>query len=253
MKTFKFLSLVLFGSLLIFNSCDALDEIKDDIDDIQEELVLYGQSQGILIGSTGAYKITYGDAGVTGTVLFDGITYNINSSQPLFEGYARNLETDGDLSIVYDPANNPSFSFYLTGHDIMNSQVDNSSSVRLYNGEEFYRYFENGGTEYESYTATLNLVISDNSFSILIKDEACSACDDLDETPYFLEGVIVNESDSQITFKALREGYGNSALEEIPENDQEEVTLNKTENGGLTYEDSGEDYDLTVNLNLINL
>ncbi len=150
-KLLPFLSIC----LLIFTACD-----KEDTTPTSEESYYVDDYSGVLVGSTGAYKLHLTENDVTAKIVFDGTTYNLSSGSPLLIGGNVKL-TDGTVSMELNDYNGyiePKFT--IPNHTIL-------STITLSNpnnpNRDYIGWSENYRDGVKVYRTTMNLVLSDNN------------------------------------------------------------------------------------------
>lgn len=92
---------------------------------------------GVLVGSTGAYKAVFSASGSRATILFDGTTYELTSTETLKKGETLGL-TDGTVKLTIKTdadGKNPELSFDIPGHTITAVVVEETALTENYIGE----------------------------------------------------------------------------------------------------------------------
>lgn len=149
---------ILSGLLFVMISCNA-----DNESNLQKENFDTRTYSGVLIGSTGAYKLNISRSGIGASVLFDGNTYTFSSSESLENEQSLNLN-DGTVSLTIEVdsnGNNPEVAFTIPGHTIQSTIVlsNPTNPNQNYIGVK-QRVTQNGTKIYES---TFNLTLYDGN------------------------------------------------------------------------------------------
>ncbi|HTG56894.1 MAG TPA: hypothetical protein VL943_11535, partial [Niabella sp.] len=160
MKKIVTLSL-LFLSLLLISCEKDKDEPNPDI--------VTGNYSGIIVGSTGAYQIKITESGATGTLIFEGVKYALESQNVLTKRSQIFLvDKSGDMVITIEADAtglilNPSFR--IPGHENMEATIlkETTTPAENYNG---WRLNE---TASDFTNSIYNLSVNGNSFELISK------------------------------------------------------------------------------------
>ena len=221
MKKIKLVSMCILSALFFFTSCD-----KDDDNEVNNAVV--SEYKGVLVGSTGAYKLNLTKSGASATILFDDKKYDISANKPLEPGQSLTL-TNGSVSLtiaVNDKGENPTISFKIPGHTVSATiyQATATNNVQIYQGYETDQKSTDGGAFIETDRTTYNLAFTDNEYAAL---------NFTDEGVFKEEGIIVSQTNTELIIKELRNNDGgNTPLIDLDAEDlkNSEMTFKKKGN-----------------------
>jgi hypothetical protein len=217
----KFALISILSVSLFFTSCDS-----DDDNEINNAVV--SEYTGVLVGSTGAYKLNLTKSGASATILFDDKKYNLSTDKPLEPGQSISL-TDGSVSLtiaIDNKGENPVISFKIPGHTVSATihKVTESNDVQVYLGYETDQKSTNGGPFIEREREVYNLSFNNKEFTCLEEGE---------NGIYRIKGVILKSTENELTIQEKRTNNGgNTPLVDLNEEDSKDtiLTFKKTGN-----------------------
>lgn len=106
-------------------------------DNTTQEIPLSKSYTGVLVGSSGYYGLNFSRNNSNATIVFDGVTYNLSSTETLQNGVPLTL-TDGavSLTILLDAnGQNPQINFDIPGHTVSATIADATALTENYVGQ----------------------------------------------------------------------------------------------------------------------
>jgi hypothetical protein len=157
-RTNLYLIGILSGLLFVMTSCNKDDELNP-----QQETSDTRTYTGVLIGSTGAYKLNLTKNGAEAFVLFNDEAYILTSSQTLENGQSLIL-SDGTASLTFEidsEGNNPEIAFTIPGYAVQSTIVISyqTNPNQNYIGRTQSSY--NDGTKFHETTFNITLYDGD--------------------------------------------------------------------------------------------
>lgn len=203
MKTIKQVLATVLALFLFLTSCS-----KEDPQDSSSSGNEIGVYAGVLVGSTGAYKLTLKATGSTISILFDGKT-TVLTTTDAFENGKRLTLTDGNYTVIFaldTNGKNPTILFTIPGHSIETTiaLVTSSNSIDgnyVGSSKNIDKKFDKGKEiSSEELLETYNLNISGNNFEILTKTTASTSFPNKIGSVTRTKGTIEKIGDTQLKF-----------------------------------------------------
>lgn len=240
------LSILMLIAIFLTVSCK-----KDDNPTSNEtEATSLGVYKGVLVGSSGYFTADLKSGNSTATIVFDGETYQLQSSEVLTDGEAIEdliLSNGGIIIKISVDANgdNPEVFVSIPNHTVYATVYKETlqNSVQIYEGSSV-------STETPSnkrIESTINVSISGSSFTMIEKETYSDWTSDELGVAYKYKGTVTRTG-SKVTLKTTMANDGDATpLENIPE--AEQTSLVFTVNGDkLNWEEEGSSYTESIEL-----
>ena len=154
--------LTLLAVILVSISCE-------NNDNQQQNNTIVAKYSGVLVGSSGSYKLRFSETNSNATIIFDDKTYVLNSNETLQKGETLTL-TDGTVTLKISidiNGKNPNIEFNIPGHNVTATIAEETSQnlVENYTGQA--TVVKN---EVLNFKSTFNVTLSDgNKFQAISK------------------------------------------------------------------------------------
>jgi hypothetical protein len=138
-------------------------------DEIKNNNTITTQYSGVLVGSSGAYRLKFSETNSNATIIFDDVQYVLTSNETLKKGETLTL-TDGTVTLTISTdseGKNPSIKFNIPGHVITATIAEELASNPVQNYTGTATITKDNVINYKS---TFNVtLLSDNSFQAIQK------------------------------------------------------------------------------------
>lgn len=226
----KNLQLIIMVFVFVFLGCSK-EETQSTND---EQLYVYA---GIIVGSSGHYKITVTKDGATATVIFDGQTHNLSIKKQIDK--SKDIDTlvltDGTVTLTYTyvyATKTPSITISIPGHTISNSV----GTLYDWRHPEIYIQFQEPIKVYEgNASSTMNTAFINLTYNMSL--------DYPNKTFHIIEKCVSSSTSSDIGTVDTYDGpFTETNAELILTIDSETFTLNKSGNDFRLNESGPDNY-----------